>query len=124
MGISVMDGVMLVGSPAESELLATALSPDCGELGPSPFMRESGVERHKIIKSIHLILRKRRSKYDNVEKIKQAWQDFHDSIVNFWSSRLARSLGVALKNTRKSSFVPLDKKFRDMYTSKVTHFKS
>lgn len=72
MGISVMDGVMLVGSPAESELLATALSPDCGELGPSPFMRESGVERHKIIKSIHLILRKRRSKYDNMEKIKQA----------------------------------------------------
>lgn len=42
MGMRVMDGVMLVGSPADSELLATALSPDCGELGPSPFMRESG----------------------------------------------------------------------------------
>lgn len=41
MGIKVMDGVMLVGNPAERELLAIALSPDCGELGPSPFMRDS-----------------------------------------------------------------------------------
>lgn len=36
-----MDGVMLVGSPADNELLAIALSPDWGELGPSPFMRDS-----------------------------------------------------------------------------------
>lgn len=41
MGIRVMDGVMLVGNPADRELLAIALSPDCGELGPSPFMRVS-----------------------------------------------------------------------------------
>lgn len=40
-GMSVIDGVMLVGRPADRELLATALSPDCGELGPSPFMRVS-----------------------------------------------------------------------------------
>lgn len=48
MGMRVMDGVMLVGRPADSELLATALSPDCGELGPSPFMRESAIIVHKL----------------------------------------------------------------------------
>lgn len=37
----VIEGVILVGSPVESELVATALSPDCGELGPSPFIRDS-----------------------------------------------------------------------------------
>lgn len=49
MGMRVMDGVMLVGSPAERELLATALSPDCGELGPSPFMRDSDPSTIQII---------------------------------------------------------------------------
>lgn len=39
-----MDGVIFVGSPADRELLAMALSPDWGELGPSPFMRESKIK--------------------------------------------------------------------------------
>lgn len=40
-GIRVMDGVMFVGNPVGSELLGAALSPDWGELGPSPFIRDS-----------------------------------------------------------------------------------